>query len=329
MKTGFPIELPKEILKELQPNVDVVLDIPKNYVLVTTTMYPSKDGKMAPDVELRANLALETARKARDLGFRIVVVDGGSDASFSNELADLGAIVEKQNVDKYPGEHDMGRSRRQAMDIAGNQTGYKGIIWLEPEKHTFIKGLPENFAPRLYSEPDFSEASLAASRVYDGSAQIVVPRRLDTLASYPLQQQPGELFQNFTVMNAIQHVLRQRGVANPEEKAPYLDWCIGPRVISNDVLDRFLNYRGTVTARDKEGTPTVIEDRWALLFAPVWDAILEGVAVRGVPVNYIHPPEQTELESSSFAYDQKRCTQVEAMNKLVMGWVDEKLRKAA
>jgi len=204
------------------------------------------------------------------------------------------------------------------MSIAGNQTGYKGIIWLEPEKHPFVC-VP--FTQNPYESP----AVRAASRVCDGSAQIVVPRRIDTLASYPLQQQPGELFQNFTIMNAIQHVLREQG-AQPGERAPYMDWCIGPRVISNDVLDRFLNYRGTVTG---VGASKTIEDRWALLFAPVWDAIVDGVKVAGVPVDYIHPEEQTWLESSSFAYDQKRCTQVEAMNKLVMGWVEEKLRKAA
>lgn len=264
--------------------------------LATTTFYPSKDGKMAADVKLRAELALNMLRSAQFHYHSVIVVDGGSDAGWRKEAVNHGAKL----IDEVRNEnHTMGAGRRQALSAAGNM-GKPIICWLEPEKYPFVT------LPLIRS----------AAPVYDSRADIVVPRRMDELESYPVQQRFEELTGNLTVMELLRGYLIKQGltIEESERRVPYLDQWIGPRVMNQTGLEYFLNYNGKIG--------DAVHDRWESIFVPLWQAMIEGKAkVRGVAVPYVHPREQTELESSTPEYSLKRVQQlnviVDAANKFV------------
>src|SRR3989338_1006028 len=80
---GGRIILQKEVYtKDVVPNPELYRIMPQVTTLVTTTFYPSRDGKMNADNELRAGLALKMFEAATQLGYSVVCVDGESDAGF-------------------------------------------------------------------------------------------------------------------------------------------------------------------------------------------------------------------------------------------------------
>lgn len=261
--------------------------------IATTTFYPSKDGIMAKDVRLRAGLALKMLKAAK---CPVVVVDGGSDAGWRREAASYGAKL----VDEIRGKnHTMGKGRRQALAEAGN-LNKEIVCWIEPEKYPFLQ----------------TSFTYCAWQVYDHDADILVPRRQDELKSYPLQQRLEELTGNLTVMELLRGYLIKNGLSvdESEKRVPYLDQWIGPRIMNRKGLEYFLNYNGKIG--------DAVHDRWESIFVPLWQAMLDGkLKVRGTAVDYVHPKEQTELESSSPEYSLKRIQQlnaiVDAANKFV------------
>ncbi|MCX6741710.1 MAG: hypothetical protein NTX24_00850 [Candidatus Pacearchaeota archaeon] len=116
----------------------------------------------------RAILAINTIRKARDLGQLIIVVDGGSPEEILRQFERYGARVIMQ-----PKGTTMGYGRRQAIEAAYN-TGREIIVWTEPEKVPYIPEISKTAAPILVGLADF-----------------VVPRRR-SLESYPTAQQFAE-----------------------------------------------------------------------------------------------------------------------------------------
>lgn len=260
----------------------ILQNIPKQTVLATTTMYPSKGGVMTKENELRAKLALRTMKAAQQIGYKIIVVDSGSDTGWREEIKNTGATLIEEDLHFIPGTHTMGRSRRQAFIAAGN-THHKIIGWLEPEKH-----------PYILAADGHSPAAAAAYPVFGNEADIVIPRRLDELASYPLQQRHEELTTNLTITNLLQD--------STQCKIPYLDWSMGPRMMNRTGLDYFINYDGKIAGDN--------HDRWECLYVPVFQALFDNKKIVGVPVHYIHPEEQTKFESSDASYDLKRIEQL-------------------
>ena len=141
--------------------------IPLNLVITTTTYYPSSSGT---DL-VRARLATKTIKKSRDEGYLFITIDGGSFPAAIEEWKSLGATVIEQK------EKGMGNSRRQAFQAAFD-TGKEIVIWMEPEKHDFIKSIPQVVRPLLEKKSD-----------------VVIPRRI-SLSSLPLTQQYIEPFAN-------------------------------------------------------------------------------------------------------------------------------------
>lgn len=273
-----------------------IYKFPSKVVLTTTTFYPSKNGIMAEDVKLRANLALSMFKNAQAFEHPVVVVDGGSDAGWRKEAVNLGVKL----IDEIRNEnHTMGKGRRQALTEAGN-LNQPIICWLEPEKTDFL-----TFSLLMCAKP-----------VYCSFADIIVPRREDELESYPAQQRFEELTGNLTVMELLRGYFIKQGLSieESEKRVPYLDQWIGPRVMNKKGLEYFLNYDGKIG--------DAVHDRWESIFVPLWQAMIEGkVNVKGAPVPYQHPREQTQLESSSPEYSLKRVQQlnviVDAANKFV------------
>lgn len=263
-------------------------------VFATTTFYPSKNGQMAKDVKLRAELALKMLDYAK---CPVVIVDGGSDAGWRKEAVNHGAKL----VDEVRSEnHTMGKGRRQALLAAGNSS--KEIIcWIEPEKYPFVQGDLFKFC---------------TLPIYSSKADIIIPCRMDELESYPLQQRLEELTGNLTVMELLRSYWTRQGfsIEESEKYVPYLDQWFGPRVMNHVGLEYFLSYKGKIN--------NAVHDRWESIFVPLWLAILNrNVKVGSVMVPYQHPIEQTQLESSSPEYSLKRVQQlnviVDAANKLV------------
>lgn len=106
--------------------------------------------------------------------------------------------------------------------------------------------------------------------IQEGEADIVVPRRADELSSYPKTQRLAEQCGN-AIFEAV------TGLA--------LDVWIGPRAINVKGLAHFTKYDGAYG------------DKWQSIFMPLLTAAKDGLRLTEVVVDYVHPPEQTEVEN--------------------------------
>jgi glycosyltransferase involved in cell wall biosynthesis len=169
-------------------------------VIVTTTWYDL--GKESD--RLRAGVALRTVEKAIELGYEIVVVDGGSDGEFVGEMKKSGARVCVQK------EKGMGVGRREAMRRALGLRK-KAMVWMEPEKEPLVRLLDKVVEP-----------------IIEGKADLVVPKR-ESMNSYPAEQQHSEW-----LINRYWQLLIEKK----------LDICFGPRAWGVELTGYFLNYNG-------------------------------------------------------------------------------------
>ena len=175
------------------------MEIPGLDVAIATTTF-------SKTYDIRAKLAVRTVKEAVRCGYRIVVVDGGFDLAFRNDMFLAGAIL----VDET--ERGMGGSRRQAMRIASRLVGANGaVVWMEPEKHSLV-----------------GELWKAVQPIREGLADFVQPAR-KSLASYPPYQQTTERRGNLGFLAAT-------GID--------IDVWFGPRVIGPRALPYFLDYKG-------------------------------------------------------------------------------------
>jgi hypothetical protein len=259
--------------------------IPRNTALATTTRYPSIDGIMTAEHALRAALAKCMFEKAIQTGYALVIVDSGSDAGWLQEMKDLGAHISREK--QYTsGKHAIGKSKRQALLEAG-MSGRNLIQWLEPEKHNYINA-------QNCQDP----AVIAGIPIIKGDTDIVIPQRRDNLASYPVQQYHAEIASNLTLASLFGEYLVNKGIMDKKSDLVYLDLAFGPRVMNHKSLDYFVNYAGE------------FGDRWESIYIPVWQAIIDGLRVRSVGVDYLHPQEQTRYEESRTIFGLKRIEQL-------------------
>jgi hypothetical protein len=168
----------------------------KDIVIATTTMYKDVN-------ETRAKLAIETVKNAGISGYKILIVDSSPDSKVRKIFSDHGALVSPQN---HPG---MGKGRRQAILEAANVEGRGIIIWMEPEKCTFVPKI-ERLVNRM------------------GNADIIIPGRT-SLSSYPIDQQRFEWLGNYRFY---------------ELTGMSLDIWFGPRIMKLEGIYYFLTYKG-------------------------------------------------------------------------------------
>lgn len=278
---------------------------PHTVGIATTTFYPHWFSGEIIDYstvniiqhidKLRGDLAIRTLREAQAKGFQIVVVDGGSSEAFSQALRSMGIVVQAEQ------DKGMSGSRRQVLREASNLSGVKIVVWTEPEKISIVRDcLPD-----------------ALVAIAQGGADIVIPQRDKTaFATYPEYQVRYEERAN-SLWNEI---LRKHHLL-PEE-AENLDAWFGPRFIRNDpaILGLFMHRytydrRPPLTPRDEKHAKELGQiyntELWSdSTFLPIVIALHQGFRVRSVPVNYVHPPEQTASEQDSKEFTRKRDIQL-------------------
>lgn len=168
--------------------------------IVTTTFYKSRE-------DVRFECALATAEAARDLGHKLVVVDGSPERWVQDAFEERHAIVLREAA------RGMGASRRQALQAALDDSDKGDVfVWIEPEKYPLVPLLGAGLA-----------------KVTADGIDMVLPRR-DNLDSYPQYQQFCELRGNWQVGNLTGR--------------PDLDFWFGPRVMNRRATEYFTGYNG-------------------------------------------------------------------------------------
>lgn len=147
----------------------------------------------------------------------------------------------------------MGASRRQAIG-AGLETDAEAICWIEPEKHPLIPFLWSCIKPVLSCEAD-----------------VVLPRRT-SMRGYPPYQAQSERIGNEAIAKLTGR--------------PDLDFFFGPRILSRTAAMVMAGYDGNC-GQNRYG------DNWEILFVPVLNLLHFGSTILSVPVDYVHPPEQS------------------------------------
>lgn len=169
---------------------------------LATTIYAKYETRSE---RIRVDLALATINQAREHGYGIVVVDGGSPEKFIYEMLDLNALVYHQ---ENPG---MGNARRQALRQAQDKTSLNGaVVWLEPEKCNLV-----------------SHIDPAADKVVNENYDLVMFRR-DSLDSYPPEQA---------------YMYKMGALAFRYLTGIDCDFLFGPVALSNRSVDYFLAYK--------------------------------------------------------------------------------------
>ena len=179
---------------------EIKKSIEKKVVIATSTLYRANN---KTDI-IRSDLALKTIKKARKEGYEIIVVDAGSPLNLRDKFEKAGAIVieDKSNT--------MGASRREAFREAYDR-GAEIIIWMEPEKHDYIRNIEKSIKP-----------------IIENKAEMVIPKR-KSFNSYPKAQQYIEPFANLFWKELT--------------KAD-LDVWFGVRIFKRELAHYFLEYRG-------------------------------------------------------------------------------------
>lgn len=169
--------------------------------LITTTTF-AKFNTLSEKV--RAECALKTIEAAREHGYPIIAIDGGSPDYYIDELESLGAQVFKQE------QAGMGNARRQALRQARDlaPAGH-AIVWTEPEKYPLI---PELATP--------------VQALVGMQLDLVMLRRL-SLESYPPEQ-------------AMSYQLIALAVKYLTDIDSDFGW--GPTVMSADAVEYYLSY---------------------------------------------------------------------------------------
>ena len=258
-------------------------EITSKIAIGTTTWY-KRDQQNG---ELRAKLAERTIKKAVDMGYKMIVVDGNSEDWFLKSIEGCGADIYPQQT------KGIGSGRREVIQYAYN-FNTPVISWMEPEKEDYVKEIIKTAKPIL-----------------EGKVDLVIPdRRIIVsgkyfLPNYPTSQQNEELFGNDCWR---------------ELTGTDLDvWC-GPRTWKRELSDYFLKYNGkNLSYLTKDNREISYGDNWDSIFIPVMQAILDRKKVRGVQVNYVHPKEQTALEEGNYGFTIKRLDQ---LNNLVPTFTD-------
>lgn len=266
-----------------------IIKDPKAIVVVTGTLYPNwYEGEAQEPIiqdKLRGNLSLETLSVAKNLGYQVALVDGGSSGEFLKALEDNQIPYE---IQKEGGTQ--GYARRQGLDITQSLHGIKVICETEPEKVSLVREcLP-----------------IAASPILLGEADVVIPKRTKAaLATLPEYQAQSEKRSN-EIYNKI---LKSHGLLKANE--PDLDFGFGTRFFSNrpEVIGLFkkqYKFRSSNTALHQIIRPDIYSN--PLMF-PVVEALHRGLRVKSVEVPYTHPNAQTEYEEGRADIVRKRDLQ--------------------
>lgn len=237
--------------------------------------YPGETNNERRDTlidKTRGDLALDLLVASLEQGYKTLVVDGGSSPAFFSAVSNLGVDIEEE---KRPG---MSPGRRQLYRKISRIPGVEVIGFVDPEKGYYIKnGFQQTVLP-----------------VLQGRADIALPVRnkeaFETLPEYQAmyEQRARRLWNK---------ILMERELL-PENSN--LDPWFGQRVFKNDPdMVRIFTSRIEFNP-DKKRNPwheIVDPELWPnAQFNPIVLALHEKFRVKGVNIEYKHPPRQTHLE---------------------------------
>lgn len=262
---------------------------PRSLCIATATSYKDWYKGLVADAardvsKIRGDLALEMFKAAKERGFNLVNVDGGSSEAFLEEVSSLG-IVNLPETQK-----GMSPSRRQAFREASGLEGVKAICWTEPEKASVVTDCITSLVAPILS----------------GNADIVVPRRSKkALSTYPDYQVDSERDLNVK----WNMVLRKFGLLGEDQ--PDFDVAFGPKIFRNtpEVLSLFLA-RYELDPENETATSMADPETYSnATFFPIPAALNLKYKVEGVEVDYRHPKSQTRAEQDSPEFIRKRKKQ--------------------
>ncbi|MFA6391465.1 MAG: hypothetical protein WCW66_01745 [Patescibacteria group bacterium] len=184
--------------------------------IFTTTMYGTDEIS-----RVRQELAVNFLKNAQALGIKCVVVDGGSNQEFLDEISQFDNI--EIVVDPTL---KMGESRRTALQIAIEKYATPYFLWSEPEKDGLI-------------QMETLKAMIDGLRT--GQSDIIVPRRAST------ESMPK--FQAWIEARANKRASGLKG-PKPDEAEEILDLWFGPKMFNRDGAESFINYQGELDKWD-------------------------------------------------------------------------------
>jgi len=224
--------------------------------------------------KVRGDLILYSVRFATGVGYRVVLVDGGSAKTFLSELKKIsGVTLFKAKI------HKRSPNRRKAIFEASKIDGVKAIAMTEIEKVSFITDcLPQSVEPILSDEAD-----------------IVVPKRENALfqKSYPKYMYESEVEGNLLYNES----LKAHGLISSQHEG--FDEFFGARVFKNDrvMLKKiFSKYEAHPFNAILAHRLFDLEEYSNGQFFPIVKALFLGYKVKSVTVPFLYPEKQKENE---------------------------------
>lgn len=221
--------------------------------------------------KVRGDLALEFAKKATKLKYKIVLVDGGSSKTFIKELSDIKNIlvVKRRSKKRSPG-------KRIGIKIASKLPGVKIIVVSEAEKVSIVT----DCIPQI------------ARPIMEGVADIVVPKREENLfkSSYPEYMFESEIEGN----KIYNEILISNNLLEPSYEG--LDMFFGPRAFRNDskIIAIFMKKYHIFSSEHFDS------EEWSnTLFFPIVLALIKKLKVKSVTVPFSYPEKQKKNEEVS------------------------------
>ncbi|MDO8269289.1 MAG: hypothetical protein Q7T54_01295 [Candidatus Levybacteria bacterium] len=224
--------------------------------------------------KIRGDLILYSVRFAIGVGYKMVLVDGGSSKTFFSELKKIpGVTIFQSKI------HKRSPGRRKALFAASKIPGVRAIVMTEIEKVSFITDcLAQSIEPILSEEAD-----------------IVIPKRENSLfqKSYPKYMYESEIEGNLLYNEA----LRSYGLLSAQHEG--FDTFFGARVFANDhvMLKKIFSkydghpFNGILTSRLFD-----LEEYSNGQFFPIVKALFQGYRVKSVTVPFVYPEKQKENE---------------------------------
>lgn len=220
--------------------------------IVTSTFYPNDASS-----QLRAALAKQTVERSRELGLKSVVIEGGSEDTFTEQLV---THTEPLIASAWPAA-SMGTSRRRGFELALENPATEFVLWLEPEKYDLLR--PETVTK-------LTELARLAEAAEPERAIIVVPKRRSK-ASYPAFQAEIETKGNREMTQLL-------GLSDTNEE---FDFWFGPKLFNRAAAHFFTGYDG---------------ESWNSIFIPAALAVQGGAKLISAEIDFTYPQEQKALE---------------------------------
>lgn len=264
---------------------------PQSIAIVSTTHYPKwyrGELKSIKHTEkIRGDLALETVKKAVELGYKVVIAEGKSTKTF---IKNLQAIPEVRVYKRK--QLGRGAGKRLALEKASKIPGVNVLVMTELEKVSFITQCIE----------------ACITQILENKAEIVVPKRNDVLfkSSYPRYMYNSEVEGN----NIYNEALRSNNIL--PKTISDLDFFFGPRVLVNDrkvvALFKRRYYFSGISLLEKLYDPDQYSN---VLMFPIINALKKKLRIVSIEVPFSYPRLQKENEDvgNREMFEEKRSMQ--------------------